>query len=254
MVEKKEESKLMRGISILVTVLLILAVLLCVYIVFQIMNNGYASIGGYMMFRVVTGSMEPTMSVGTLLVTRQVDISSIQLDDIVCFRSYDSRIYGSVVTHRVVNIFRDNTGILLETKGDANLVADGYYVSEDNFIGKVIWFTGEKNMLTSVFSFFTNKVGFLGCIVFPCLLVAGMVLQNCVKNIRNEMERAEEEAKAANNAQADPAASLSDQEYQEMIDRIRSELTRELLQQQPSIPKGEQDVGILQEEHTDTTE
>lgn len=253
MEEKKEESKIMRGISILVTVLLIFAVLLCVYIVFQLLSDGYASVGGYMMFRVVTGSMEPTMSVGSLLVTKQVDISSIQLDDIVCFRSYDSRIYGSVVTHRVVNVFQDGTGILLETKGDANLVADSYFVSEDNFIGKVIWFTGEKNMLTSVFSFFTNKVGFLGCIVFPCLLVAGMVLQNCVKNIRSEMERAQEEAKVAGEAQADPMASMTDQEYEAMMDRIRAELTKELLQQAQT-PKGEQDVGILQEEQPDTTE
>ena len=253
MAEKKQESKLMRGISALVTILLIFAVLLCVYIVFQLLSDGYASIGGYMMFRVVTGSMEPTLSVGTLLVTKQVDITSIQLDDIVCFRSYDSRIYGSVVTHRVVNIFQDAAGVLLETKGDANLVADGYYVSGDNLIGKVVWYTGENNMLSSVFSLFTNKVGFLGCIVFPCLLVAGLVLQNCVKNIRSEMERAEEEAKAANRAAADPAAAMSDQEYAEMMDRIRAELTKELLQQTQTL-KGEQDVGILQEERPDTTE
>lgn len=253
MAENRKESKIMRGISALVTILLILSVFLCIYIVFQLLSDGYASIGGYMMFRVVTGSMEPTMSVGTLLVTKVVDISSIQLDDIVCFRSYDSRIYGSVVTHRVVNILQDAGGILLETKGDANLVADGYYVSEENLVGKVVWFTGENSMLDSAFSLFTNKVGFLGCIVFPSLLVAGMVLQGCVKNIRNEMRQAEEAAKAARNAEADPAAAMSDQEYADMIERIRTELTKELLQQIQT-PKGEQDVGILQEERPDTTE
>ncbi len=253
MEEMKEESKLMRGISILVTVLLIFAVLLCVYIVFQLLSNGYASIGGYMMFRVVTGSMEPTMSVGTLLVTKSVDISTVTLDDIVCFRSYDSRIYGSVVTHRVVDILQDNGGILLQTKGDANLVADGYFVSEENLLGKVVWFTGENNVLTSIFSFFTNKVGFLGCIVIPCLVVAAMILQNCVKNIRTELRQAEEEARAVNNTPPDPAASMTDQEYAEMMERIRTELTRELLQHPPKT-EGEQDVGILEEEKTDTTE
>lgn len=192
------------------------------------------------------------MSVGTLLVTKQVDIASIQLDDIVCFRTYDSRIYGSVVTHRVVDILQDGGGILLQTKGDANIVADGYYVSAENLIGKVIWFTRENNMLTSIFSFFTNKVAFLGCVVFPCLLVAGLVLQGCVKNIRSELELAQEEANAANRAQVDPENSMTDQEYAEMIERIRAELTKELLQT-GQLSKGEHDVGILEEETTDTT-
>lgn len=228
---EKKESKIMRGISVLVTILLILAVALCVYIVFQLLTDGHASVFGYMMFRVVTGSMEPTMSVGTLLVTKQVEISAIDINDIVCFRTYDAMIYGSVVTHRVVNIIQDGAGILLETKGDANLVADGYYVSQENLIGKVVWYTGESNVLTTVFSFLSNKVGFLGCIVFPCLLVAGMVLQGCVKNIRSEMEEARREAAAANQQPANPADAMTDQEYQEMMDRIRQELTKELLQQ-----------------------
>lgn len=228
---EKKESKFMRGISALVTILLILAVALCVYIVFQILNDGQASVFGFMMFRVVTGSMEPTMPVGTLLVTKQVDISAVDINDIVCFRTYDALIYGSVVTHRVVDIIRDGSGILLETKGDANLVADGYYVSQENLIGKVVWYTGGNNVLTTAFSFLSNKVGFLGCIVFPCLLVSGMVLQGCVKNIRSEMEAARREAMAANQQPANPADSMSDQEYQEMMDRIREELMKELTQQ-----------------------
>lgn len=253
--EDKKESKVFRGISAFVTILLILSVLLCVYVVFQLLSNGSAAIGGFRMFRVVTGSMEPTMSVGSLLVTKEVDITAVKVDDIVCFRTYDSQIYGSVVTHRVVEILQDANGILLKTKGDANLVADGYYVSQDNLIGKVIWFAGEQNVLTSVFSFFTNKVGFLGCIVIPCLVLAGLVLQGCVKNIRSELERAREDASSgpAEAEAADPLASMTPQEYEEMIHRIRAELAAELLQDAHS-DEGEHHVGISEGEKTDTTQ
>lgn len=253
---KKKESKIMRGVSALVTILLILAVMLCIYVVFQLLSDGYASIGGFMMFRVVTGSMEPTISIGTLLVTQEVDITSVQLDDIVCFRTYDSRIYGSVVTHRVVDILQDAGGILLETKGDANVVADGYYVSEENFIGKVIWYTGDGRVLASVFSFFTNKVGFLGCIVFPCLLLAGVVLQNSVNNIRKEMERVRQELNnptAKAEVTEDPLTSMTDREYEEMISRIRQELTEELLGAHKA-PEGEQHVQHCEQEGAGTTE
>ena len=247
---------MMRGISALVTILLILAVMLCIYVVFQLLSNGYANIGGFMMFRVVTGSMEPTISIGTLLVTQEVDISTIRLNDIVCFHTYDSQIYGSVVTHRVVNILEDAGGLLLETKGDANVVADSYYVSADNFIGKVVWYTGEGSVLASVFSFFTNKVGFLGCIVFPCLLLAGIVLQNSVKNIRQELERAREELNNPTpqmDEPADPLASMTTKEYEEMLSRIRAELTQELIGK-PWAPKGEHHVETCEEEGPHTTE
>ena len=60
-----QPSSVQRAVSLLVTLMLILAVLLCLYVVVQVMSNGYVNIGGYMMFRVVTGSMEPTIPEAT---------------------------------------------------------------------------------------------------------------------------------------------------------------------------------------------
>ena len=109
-----------------------------------------------------------------------------------------------------------------------------------------------SRILTTAFSFFTNKVGFLGCIVVPCLLLAGLVLRNCVNNIYSELERSKEEnAELPQADESDPPASMTAQEYEEMLRRIREELTQELLQQAHT-NKGEQDVGILEEEKTDT--
>ena len=61
--EELEETPLQRRIGFVVTVLLVLAVALCLYVVVQVLSNGYANIGGFMMFRVVTGSMEPEIPV-----------------------------------------------------------------------------------------------------------------------------------------------------------------------------------------------
>ena len=137
--EEGKQPQLQKRISLLVTVMLVLAVALCLYTAIQVLSNGYVNLGGIMMFRVVTGSMEPTIPVGALLVTKQVDISTIQVDDIICFRTQVSEIWGKIVTHRVVDLWQTEAGtLLLETKGDANLVADGYLVDRTNFVGKVI--------------------------------------------------------------------------------------------------------------------
>lgn len=229
-IEEIEEkgSALQKRISVLVTILLVLAVLLCLYVAIQSMSNGYVNIGGFMMFRVVTGSMEPTIPTGALLVTKQVDISQIELNDIVCFRTQEAAIWGKIVTHRVVELLElENGEVLLRTQGDANLVADGYMVTQGNLIGKVIWHTGDDSALASVFSFFTNKVGFLGCIVFPCLLLAGLILKECVSNIRNELQNTLDELEQAE--PIDPLCGMTQQEYDEMYERIRAELMEELM-------------------------
>lgn len=232
--EEYREQAIHRGISILVTIMLILAVLLCMYVVIQVLSNGYANIGGFMMFRVVTGSMEPTIPTGALMVTREVPITSIRLNDIICFRTQEAAIWGKIVTHRVVEVLRTVDGaVMFRTQGDANLVADGYLVDQGNFVGKVIWHTGDDSVVAGIFSFFTNKVGFLGCIVFPCLLFAGMVLKECVNNIRAELHdtlRQLEEPEQAPDWESDPLCGMTQEEYNEMYERIRAELMEELMQ------------------------
>jgi hypothetical protein len=94
-------------------------------------------------------------------------------------------------------------------------------------------------MLAEIFSFFTNQVGFLGLIVFPCLLLSGLILRECVNNIRNEMQEALElleQPEPAAPDPNDPFGGLTPEEYEqlyreiymEMYERIRAELIEEL--------------------------
>ena len=227
---ESKETIIQRRIGMLVTVLLVLSVLLCLYVVVQVLSRGYVNICGFMLFRVVTGSMEPTIPVGALLITHQVDISTVELGDIICFRTQEAEIWGKIVTHRVVEILENTDGsLLLCTKGDANMVADGYFVTAGNFVGKVVWHTGENSAMASVFAFFTNKVGFLGCIVFPCLLLAGLIMKDCVKNIRGELRDIMDELEGAAETPAPPVCEVSEEERAEMQARIRAELMEEMM-------------------------
>lgn len=230
--EKKNLNALQRRMSMLVTVLLILAVALCFYSAVQVLSNGYVNLGGFMLFRVVTGSMEPTIPVGGLLLARQVEIESIQLNDIICYQTQVSEIRGKIVTHRVVGIEQTQFGLrLLETMGDANLVADGYYVDQTNFVGKVIWHTKRGSILAGVMSVFTSKIGFLGFIVFPCLLLAALIMKDSVLSIRKDLETLMEatEHRQREPWEDDPLCGMTQEEYNEMYERIRAELMEELM-------------------------
>ena len=229
----EEKKKIHKWGEILLTVLLVLAVGMCLYVVIQVRSLGYVNLGGFMMFRVVTGSMEPTIATGALLIAREVDIASIRLDDIVCFRTQVSEIWGNIVTHRVVSVLQEPTGsILLETKGDANLVSDIFFVDKSNFVGKVVWYSGSDNLLAGILSVFTNKIGFLGCIVFPTLLISSWILRDSVASIKQEMlaimEEESRELEKGQNQELDPLCGMTQEEYNEMYERIRAELMEEL--------------------------
>lgn len=235
--DKREEKKRRRIGTILVSVLLGITAVLCMLVIAQVLSKGYVSLAGHSLFRVVTGSMEPEIPVGALLITAETDVQEIAQEDIICFRSAEPGMLGRVITHRVTAVVTGSDGwVLLETKGDANLTKDAGYVTESNLIGRVIWHSKEGNLLAGMVTLMSNKIGFLACIVFPVLLIAGIILRDCVKSIRQELRDARQEleepdaGREAEKEEADGKSPLNPEEYQELCGRLRAELMEELKQ------------------------
>lgn len=255
-------------VSSLVTLLLVCTVFLCFSVVMQVLNKGYASIGGYSLFRVVTGSMEPEIFAGELIASKSVDIDTLEVGDVICFRSKSPQMLGRSITHRVIGRSVDTEGnVQLLTKGDANLSVDEYYVTQDNLIGVVVWQSHTDSFLSDFVGFFSNKISFLACIALPCLLIAGLIFRDCVKNVKQDIAKAmqellenegqataleldptEEEAMSRileSETEEQPSDSQSQKEetanrvsmemdpreYEEMYARIRAELIEELKQE-----------------------
>ena len=219
-------SKKEKWMNAAVSVLLAAAVVLCITVIAQTLSKGYITFWGHSLFRVVTGSMEPTIPVDALLITEEVDIEEIKEGDIVCFRSMDTNMLGQVITHRVVKVIEQESGeIYLETRGDANPSSDGHYVTEKNLIGRVATYTKEGNIIAAVYATITTPFGFLAFVVFPILLVAGFIMKGSVSSIQKELDilsRESEETKES--------SSISPEEYQEMVERLRNEILEEVRQ------------------------
>lgn len=225
---EEKVSKKSVGIEKAISLFLVLMVLLCGTITVQVVTKGYASFGGYSFFRVVTGSMEPTIPTGALLVCKDMDINDVTVGDIICFHSKDRYMQGSVITHRVYNIRYDSeSNVNLITKGDANLSVDGYISSEDNFIGKVVWFTSEDSSFIGIVKVLSSPIGFMACIVFPVLVISSFVLKECTKSIMKDLEEANAELEKTETTDMEEI-SISDEEYQEMYEKIKKELIEEL--------------------------
>ena len=178
----------------------------------------------------ITGSMEPNLMVGELIMTDDVSINDIQLGDIISFRSQSADMYGNIITHRVVDIDKTAEGkTILLTKGDNNLSSDGSYVYESNYVGKVVWSSG-NSAFSGLLSFTTGSYGFFSCVVFPSVLIFGIILGNSVKSIKRDMKELVEAE------QKEKTILLQSQEtYEEMCLRIKQELIEELKGSEESI-------------------
>lgn len=225
-------------ISLIVSVLLVASVFVCLFVVIQVLSNGYVSIGGYSFFKVVTGSMEPEIPVGALILSEETEMNDIEIGEVVCFRSKSPDMLGKIITHRVIEIIEAEDGMLqLVTKGDANLSLDGYYVTAQNLIGKVIWQSG-SGKFSGVLNFLSNKFGFLSCIAFPALLILTLILRDNVKTMQQDIKRISEQLETRETASGrnTPVNGTQAEDYEQMRERIRAELIEELNQ----IDKSEQ--------------
>ena len=114
---------------------LVLGILVCLLIIILgiqaynklIVHDETASILGCNYKTVLTGSMEPAIPVGSIVITKEQ--SSYEMEDIISFQEE-----GAIITHRIISIDRER----YITKGDANNVADTEEVQQKQILGKVI--------------------------------------------------------------------------------------------------------------------
>ena len=128
--------KVFKGINILLSIGLLLIAAGIAYIAIPQFGNKALIVR--------SGSMEPTISVGSIVVVRAsnsvVSPTSITtfpygIGDIIAFRSEKNS--KTIITHRVIGVepLRDG-GVSYKTKGDANEEMDGWTVQQKNVLGK----------------------------------------------------------------------------------------------------------------------
>jgi signal peptidase I len=93
------------------TAFAVLAVLCLSFVAMRVLGLGS--------FIVTGGSMEPSIHKGSLVLVQPVSPSEISVGDVITFQQYDQ-----TTTHRVIGVSHSTAGVVFETKGDANVVAD----------------------------------------------------------------------------------------------------------------------------------
>jgi signal peptidase len=72
---------------------------------------------GYESYVIYSGSMQPAVKVGSLLVSRPVDVNDLQVGDVITYPSPGNH---TTLTHRIVDMRQEDGEWAFQTKGDAS--------------------------------------------------------------------------------------------------------------------------------------
>jgi len=160
-------------------------VLVVLVVIFAVFLMG-SRLMGLQVFNVISGSMEPTYSVGDLIYVKTVDPDSVKIGDPITFVLNEDLV---VATHRVTAIDAENRQFT--TKGDANETEDAAPVHFNNLIGVPVF---AIPLLGYVSAYIQSPPGMYVAIGFGVLLLAAVFLPDMLTT-KDKKEEQQEEAK-----------------------------------------------------------
>ena len=171
---RKKSGKRKKIIGGILTAIVVIMLAFCVIVVLQAKRVTKSFLFGYATYFVVSGSMEPTIKVGEVIIVREVHgEEDLKKNDIITFVGKGD-LEGKVVTHRIISDGVVNGKIT--TCGDANHgIADKQPITYDDVIGKYV---KTSSVLTVLYSVFTSKYGFLFFVFIPLMVLLAVQIVN----------------------------------------------------------------------------
>jgi signal peptidase I len=132
---------------------------------------------------VMSGSMEPTINTGDVVVARQISPLDARRGDVVSFRDPDRG--GLLVTHRVRSMSRSGDKVTFVTKGDANNSSERWRVGTNDKISRT---TYRIPAVGRVLAFSHTRQGILMLVLLPLLTLGGLEIASIWRSDDDEGE------------------------------------------------------------------
>lgn len=196
--KKKTEKKSGKIINGILYTLLGIILIINLFILFQAKTNDdkVPAIFGYKPFIVMSGSMESEIWTGDLIFVKKVDGNSLEVNDIVAFRTEDN----AVVTHRIVKKY-NAAEVKYATKGDNNDSDDVDLVNASDIEGKYV---GRIPKVGSWLLFISKPIGMVIAVLVAVVIIfiyafTNILQENNHKSKEDEAYRKEFEEFKKNN-------------------------------------------------------
>ena len=132
----RNEKKIKRLLTRIIYIIIIPIIIYDLMIMAQLAVNPNATpnIFGIKLFSIVSGSMEPEISKGDVILVEKVDQGELKEGDIISYK-----VENETITHRIIKIENiENGEVQYTTKGDSNDIPDSIKIKYENIEGKYI--------------------------------------------------------------------------------------------------------------------
>ncbi len=156
--------KIKEIISILIVVALLAPAI--IYLIPFVVDGYYSSV-------IMSGSMEPAVQVGSIVVTQKIDVDNVKAGDIIVFHRSDSK-----TLHRVVDKIVENDSYYFRTKGDANEDPDPWLVQPEQIQGALLLTIPYYGYLLY---YAGTPIGFMFMVIVPAALLIGNEVKKIIQ-------------------------------------------------------------------------
>ena len=188
--------------------------------------------GNFKLFVVQSGSMEPSINTGGLIMVKPVDEYAI--GDVVSFGKVTKT--KDPTTHRIHDIRVVSGEVFYITKGDANNAPDQKEVLQKDIIGRVVF---HIPYLGYVVSFSKKPIGFILIIIIPAGIIVSDEIRKIWKEIvrlKNKKKDQEQDKEIKKNKAKDIGQDKDIRGNEDEIKKLKKEI-RQLKSKKPEIKK-----------------
>ena len=137
--------------------------------------------GNFKVMSVLSGSMEPAIKMGSIVVVKPE--RDYKIGDVITFTFRKNEI---PITHRIYNTEVVDGEIYYITKGDANKAPDEKRVSKKQVVGKVLFSLPYLGFLAE---FSRKPVGFLLLIVIPAVIIVYDETRKIIEEVKKRKKK-----------------------------------------------------------------
>lgn len=173
---RKKIKTIFKGISYIIAIIIVIC---AIYILYQkfIEKNDNINLFGYRPYVVLSGSMEPSLSVGDIIIAKNVEEEQIKVNDIVTYIDGN----GTTVTHRIIDIIIKDGKKYYQTKGDNNNSTDVGLISFENIRGQ---YSLKINKAGQIINGFMTPAGLI-----VLVLIISLIYMNTTKKSDRKIAR-----------------------------------------------------------------
>lgn len=185
--KRKENVKIAKKVIEIIAIILIYNIILIAISSANQMN--VINIFGYKSYIIKTNSMEPTIKINDVVITKKVEKQDLKIGDVITFLKK-----GEVITHRITQI-EDNSKYT--TKGDNNNIEDTFKIDYQDIEGKHIL---TIPYLGAIVRALDNKIVFLIITLIILIFMFITIINQEKRENRREKKKIEDRKRKNENA------------------------------------------------------